>query len=165
MDAAAADQRSRGRPQAREMSRPGTWWVAPSLCGVVLVPLLPIILLAPYNRHASVIWDFADSPDTVTVMPWTSSNILGVAFDIAGRLHIREVARGGLLAAKEPENPDGFTDALIRVELDGTCTESMSEGLVAPTGLAIGPDDTLHVFNVGVMPGTGQILRITLIEE
>ena len=42
----------------------------------------------------------------------------------------------------------------------------MSDGLVAPTGMTVGPDGTIYVANFGVFPDSGrpngQVLRISM---
>jgi hypothetical protein len=92
------------------------------------------------------------------------TNILDIGFDAAGRLYVLEIAQAGLLQAEsdDPEQPGDFTGALIRVGADGTQTTIMSDGLVAPTGMTMGPLGALYVANFGVMPGMGQVLKLTV---
>ncbi len=74
------------------------------------------------------------------------TNIVDLAFDRQGHLLVLEIAKNGL-------NSNDPTGALIRVESDGTRTELMSDGLVAPTGLAVAVDGSVYVSNFGVFPG------------
>ena len=126
----------------------------------------------PFQIGAARVWRVEDADGDgdvleegeMTVAYTGFTNIVDIAFDVDGRLLVLEVAKDGLLAAEDPENPSGFTGALIRVAEDGSQTEIMSDGLVAPTGLEVGPDDAIYVANFGVMPGMGEVLRITLME-
>lgn len=126
----------------------------------------------PFQVGAARVWRLMDSNDDgdaldegeMMVHASGFTNILDIAFDPDGHLYVLEIAKGGLLAAEDPENPEGFTGALIRLEDDGSQTEVMSDGLVAPIGLEIGPDGTIYVANFGVMPGMGQILEISVME-
>jgi hypothetical protein len=91
------------------------------------------------------------------------TNIIDLAFDGRGRLLVLEIAKNGLLS-------DDPTGALIRVGRDGRKQTLASDGLVTPTGLAIGPHGAFYVSNFGIfpgtdptggqLPGTGQVVRI-----
>lgn len=94
------------------------------------------------------------------------TNITGVAFDAAGRLHVLQIGNG--LAG--PGGPPLLAPGrLIRVEADGSRTV-IYENLYYPYGLAIGPDGAAYVTNNGIVPGPipqafpdgGQVLRISL---
>ena len=76
------------------------------------------------------------------------TNIIDIAFDPRGRLHVLEIAKNSLLS-------DDPTGALIRVNRNGSRTTVASDGLVSPGGLAIGPSGRILVSNCGVCPGTG----------
>lgn len=127
----------------------------------------------PFEIGAAQVWRVMDMNDDgdaldegeMTVFASGLTNIVDIAFDADGDLYVLEVAKDGLLAAEDPENPSGFTGALIHVAADGTQTEVMSEGLVAPTGLLIDADGSIYVANFGVMPTMGQILQITPVAE
>lgn len=82
------------------------------------------------------------------------TNIIDIAFDRRGRMLVLEIFKNGLTSG----DPTG---ALIRVEKDGSRTEIASEGLVTPTGVAIGRDGSYYVSNKGsALPGEGEVLRI-----
>jgi sugar lactone lactonase YvrE len=49
---------------------------------------------------------------------------------------------------------------LIRVDHDGTCTTIASDGLLAPTSVAINRDGRLYVSNRGIFPSAGDVLWI-----
>ena len=48
---------------------------------------------------------------------------------------------------------------LYRLESDGTKTPVVTD-LIAPGGLAFGPDGAIYISNRSVFPGTGEVLRI-----
>jgi hypothetical protein len=81
------------------------------------------------------------------------TNIIDLAFDKDGNLYVLEIAKEGLL--KQP----GF-GALIKVDPQGSQTELASEGLVAPTGLAIGSDGAIYISNFGIFAGQGEIIQL-----
>lgn len=94
------------------------------------------------------------------------TNIIGVAFDAAGRLYVLQIGDGFAGPGGPPLLPPG---RLIRVEADGARTV-IYENLYYPGGLAIGPDGAAYVTNNSIVPGPvpgafpegGQVLRITL---
>lgn len=88
-----------------------------------------------------------------TVFAKGFTNIIDVAFDRHGRLLVLEIFKNGLTSG----DPTG---ALIRVEKDGTKTEIASEGLVTPTGIAVGRDGSYYVSNKGTRVNVGEVLRI-----
>ncbi len=85
------------------------------------------------------------------------TNIMDVAFDSMGNMYVLEMAAGGLLNAQT--DPRG---QLIKVAPDGTRSTIAMDGLVLPTGMTVGPDDAIYVSNFGVMPGIGEVVRITM---
>lgn len=82
------------------------------------------------------------------------TNIIDLAFGPDGHLYVLEIVKDGLLSGE-------ITGALIRVEADGSHTEIASEGLVAPTGLAIANDGAIYISNFGIFPGAGQVVKLT----
>jgi hypothetical protein len=72
-----------------------------------------------------------------------------------GLLYVLEIATNSLLSGD-------LTGALIRVNHDGSQDVIASEGLVAPGGLAFGPDGAAYVTNFGIFPGEGQVVRIEI---
>ena len=81
------------------------------------------------------------------------TNIIDIAFDGRGRLHVLEIAKNGLLSGD-------LTGALIRVNKDGSRRTLASKGLVAPGGFVIAADGGFYVTNNGVFADTGQVVRI-----
>jgi sugar lactone lactonase YvrE len=82
------------------------------------------------------------------------TNVIDLAFGRDGRLYVLEIAHNGLLS-------NDLTGALIRVDRDGSHRTVLSDGLVAPAGLAIRGDDA-YVSNCGVCAGNGTVLRVPL---
>jgi sugar lactone lactonase YvrE len=83
------------------------------------------------------------------------TNIIDIDFGPDGSLYVLEIDANGLATP-------GSDAALIRVSPDGTRTIVASAGLVAPTGVVIGPDGAAYVSNFGIFPGIGQVVRISL---
>lgn len=85
------------------------------------------------------------------------STIIDLAFGPDGALYVLELTTNGLLAAEFDEDLRG---ARHRVE-DGVTTVVMGadDGLVAPGGIAFGPDGDLYVTNLSVFP-FGEVLRV-----
>ncbi|MBE9201531.1 MULTISPECIES: ScyD/ScyE family protein [unclassified Nodularia (in: cyanobacteria)] len=76
--------------------------------------------------------------------------ITGLAFDPQGSLYVLQFASEGILSGN---------GALIKIDPDGTRTTIASDGLIAPTGLAIGTDGSIYVSNKSVLPGQGEVLK------
>jgi hypothetical protein len=85
------------------------------------------------------------------------TNIIDVAVAEDGTLYALSFDIDGILNA-------GPFGGLYRIESDGSATLLVSEGLVAPTGLAIGPDGAFYISNLGVTPDAGQVLRFVVPE-
>jgi len=81
------------------------------------------------------------------------TNIIDLQFDPSGHLYVLEIAQNGLL---DPTSPG----ALIRVERDGTQATVISDGLVAPGGLAIDGRGRIFVTNHSTEAGTGEIDQV-----
>jgi hypothetical protein len=88
-----------------------------------------------------------------TVYAGGFTNIIDIAFDRRGRLIVLEIFKNGLLSG----DPTG---SLLRIDRHGARTEIASAGLVTPTSVAVGEDNTLYVSNKGTHAGAGEVLRI-----
>jgi hypothetical protein len=94
-----------------------------------------------------------------TVFAGGFTAIIDLAFGKDGSLYVLQFATGPFL---------GGPGALIKVAPDGTRTTILSEGLIAPTSVAIGRDGDAYVSNCGVFPGsgpfpcTGHVLKVDL---
>jgi hypothetical protein len=84
------------------------------------------------------------------------TNIIDIEFCPSdGLLYVLEIATNGLLS-------NDLTGALIRVNHDGSRDVIASAGLIAPGGLAFGPDGAAYVTNFGIFSGAGQVVRIPI---
>ena len=83
------------------------------------------------------------------------TNITDIAFGPDGSLYVLEFATNGMLSG----DPAG---ALKRVKRNGTVETVVSEGLVAPTGLAIDRKGHAYISNFGALAGAGQVVRVKL---
>lgn len=89
---------------------------------------------------------------------WTTgfTNIIDLAFGPDGSLYVLEIAANGLLAGEQGD----IFGALIRIESNGERTTLASQGLVFPTGLAIGPDGTIYLSANGTSAADGQVVHL-----
>jgi hypothetical protein len=81
------------------------------------------------------------------------SSILGIDFAADGSLYVLEMFTNGQLSG----SPVG---RVVHVATDGTRTTIAREGLILPTGIAVGPDQAVYVSNFGVSGTMGQVVRI-----
>ena len=88
------------------------------------------------------------------------TNVIDVVTDADGTLYVLEFIKGGMLSA-DPANPATLEGQLTRIAPDGTRTVIASEGLIAPTGLAVDSEGNLYVAVFGVAGTMGQVWRIT----
>jgi hypothetical protein len=94
------------------------------------------------------------------------TQIIGLDFDSEGNLYVLEFSANGLpyIPPAAPTNnlDPAFTGALIQVSPDGVRRTLIGpgEGLVAPGGLSVGPDEAVYVSNFGTTVGTGQVIRV-----
>jgi hypothetical protein len=87
------------------------------------------------------------------------TNIIDVALAPDGSLYVLEFNRGGMLSI-DPADPATLEGQLTRIAPDGTREVVASEGLIAPTGLAIAADGSPHVAVFGVVGNMGQVWRL-----
>jgi len=86
------------------------------------------------------------------------SSITDLSFGADGSLYVLEYDANGMRVP-------GNTGALTRLGADGTRDTIFSEGLIGPTGLAIGSDGAFYVSNRGNEVGLGEVLRIAPVPE
>lgn len=110
----------------------------------------------PFPAGGANVYTVADGGEP-TVLLDGFTNISDIAVEDDGTIWVLEIAANSLLA----EAPAG---ALTKVSPDGTREVVLSEGLIMPTGVAIGPDGNLYITNCGVCPGGGHILSLSLAE-
>ncbi len=82
------------------------------------------------------------------------TNVIDLEFDAAGNLYVLELDTNGLLA---PE----AAGRLARVNAGtGVVQTIVSEGLVMPGGMTIGPDGAIYISNYSTAPGAGVVVRV-----
>jgi hypothetical protein len=120
----------------------------------------------PFPTGAASVWRVPTGGGAPVEYASGFTNIIGLAFDAAGRLYVLQIGDGFAGPGGPPLKSPG---RLIRVDTDGTRTV-IYENLFYPGGVAIGPDGAAYVTNNGIVPGRipqafpdgGQVLRISL---
>jgi hypothetical protein len=87
------------------------------------------------------------------------TNIIDIALAPDGSLYVLEFNRGGILNIN-PANPATLEGQLTRIAPDGERSVYASEGLIAPTGLAVDSDGNPYVAVYGVLGNMGQVWKI-----
>jgi len=115
----------------------------------------------PFVPGAAKVWRIAEGEEP-EVYAEGFTNIIELAFDDEGNLFVLQITANGLLNVN-PEDPATFAGALYKVGTDGSVSEmtEVSNHLVTPAGMAFGPDGALYISNYGLMPGMGEILKVT----
>ncbi len=111
----------------------------------------------PFPVDGARVYKVTPGSTTPQVYAEGFTNIIDVTFK-NGNLYVLELVEDGLLQAGSPDG--NLTGALIRVAPDGTKTTIPSDGLIAPGGMAIGPDGAIYVSNKSIFAGEGELLRI-----
>lgn len=114
--------------------------------------------LASITTGMANVWRVPADGSPATVFATGFTAIIDLAFMPDGSLLVLEIFKNGLLAG---ELYGDMTGSLIHIMADGTRMEMMSDGLVAPGGLAVGPDGSVYVSNYSIFPGMGEVLRIS----
>jgi sugar lactone lactonase YvrE len=113
----------------------------------------------PFLKGTARVSMINDRPNaTPQVVADGFTNIIDLAVGKDGSLYVLEIAKDGLLAAGE----SAPTGQLTRISPGGGRTVLMSDGLVAPGGLTIGPDNALYVSNYGTFADKGEVIQIPL---
>lgn len=107
----------------------------------------------PFPVGGANVYRVPASGGTPQVFAGGFTNIIDIAFGSDGSLYVLEITANGLLS-------NDLTGALIRVHPDSSRETVASDGLVAPGGVAVGPDGALYVSNFSIFPGAGQVVRI-----
>ena len=112
--------------------------------------------LASITTGEANVWRVPADGGTPEVYATGFTAIIDIAFMPDGSLLVLEIFKNGLIAG---EFMGDMTGRLVHVMLDGSQME-MSEGLVAPGGLAVGQDGSIYVTNYSIFPGAGEVVHI-----
>ena len=86
------------------------------------------------------------------------TNVVDLAFDKSGGLYVLEYDADRILSGSD-------AGALIYVSPNGQTRTTITDDLIAPTGLAIGSDGDIYISNNGFIAGQGEVLRISVEED
>ena len=111
----------------------------------------------PFTPGAARIYRVTPAGE-VTVSYEGFTTITDIAFGGDGDLYVLQLDNDGLARP-------GVGGSLIRVGADGTRHTIYSDGLITPTGLAIGADGAFYVTNFSAAAGRGEVLRIAEVPE
>lgn len=111
----------------------------------------------PFPQGGANIYRINPSNNQVDTYVTGFTNVVDLKFDDQGNLYVLEYAANSLLSG----NPAG---ALIRLSPNGERQTLLSDtdGLLSPTGLAIGKDGYIYLSNNGDAAGKGQIIRVAV---
>lgn len=112
----------------------------------------------PFPVDAARVWRVPRQGGTPEVYAEGFTNVIDLTFDAAGNLYVLELNENGLLQAGAP----GGTahGALIRVAPDGTTEQLLDTELLAPGGLAFGPDGALYISTNSIFVDEGVLVRV-----
>jgi sugar lactone lactonase YvrE len=107
----------------------------------------------PFPVGGASVWRVPTQGGAPEVHESGFTNIIDVAFGHDGSLYVLEFAKNGLLAGP----PAG---RLTRIAPGGVRSVIAENGLIAPGGVAIGPDGGIYLTNFGTSAGGGQVVRV-----
>lgn len=111
----------------------------------------------PFVPGDARVWRLTPSGGSLVAEGFT--NIIDVAIDSRDNLYVLEMYENGLLGA-DSSNASTMAGALIKVAPDGSKTKVQVDGLISPTGMALGPDDSIYISNNGLSTGKGEVIRV-----
>ncbi len=103
----------------------------------------------PFLPGSAVIYRVAPGGGAPTVYATGFTAVTDFDFGLDGSLYVVQFASGPFLSGP---------GSLERVARDGT-RSTVAAGLIAPTGVAVGPDGAVYVTNRGPFVGGGEVLR------
>jgi hypothetical protein len=104
----------------------------------------------PFPVDGANVYGVTDDPEVQDVIEEGFTTGMALARR-EGELYVLELARNGLLSGSP-------TGALVRVREDGTRADLLTEHLVLPGGMDVTPSGAIHITNMTLMPGEGQLL-------
>ncbi len=116
---------------------------------------------APFFRGASTIYRVPSQGGSATPYVTGLTAVVDMAFDRKGTLYIVEIASGFVPPPGGSGDPGVGTGRLLRKPKNGA-PQVVLDNLVFPAGVAIGPDGAIYLSRFGVVPGGGEVLRVTV---
>ncbi|MFN5515351.1 MAG: ScyD/ScyE family protein [Cyanobacteriota bacterium] len=109
----------------------------------------------PFPVGGASVFRVDPTDGSISVFASGFTNIIDLVFDPFNNLYVLENAANSLLSG----DPSG---ALIRIRPNGARKPLLTgaEGLISPTGVALGPDNYLYLANQGDGAGQGQLIRL-----
>ncbi len=114
----------------------------------------------PFPKGGARVYKVPADGGTPQVYASGFTNIISLALGPDGSLYVLEITKNGLANAN-PKDPSTLAGELIRIAPDGTRTVVASNGLVVPTGVAVDKDGNIYISNFGILPGRGEVVRIS----
>jgi hypothetical protein len=110
----------------------------------------------PFPVGSANIYRVPPDGGTPEVFATGFTNIIDITFDADGNLYVLEIDADSILFGE----PVGLGD-LLRISPGGERTQVASD-LLVPAGVAIARDGAIYVTIMGVFPGQGQVIRISV---
>lgn len=111
----------------------------------------------PFHRGSSPVLRVESDGSGVETFASGFTAVVDVAFDAGGALYVLEVASG--YSGVGPLNPGLGAGRLLR-KCPGADATLLLDGLVFPSGVAIGPDGAAYLTNRGTSANAGEVLRL-----
>ena len=112
---------------------------------------------APFTAGAANIYHLAADGTLLNTLTGFT-DITDIAFGTDGALYVLEFDADGIIGGSN-------NGALIKIGLSGVRETIFSDGLIAPTGLAIGADNALYVTAFSPAAGIGRVFQLTAVPE
>ena len=112
---------------------------------------------APFTAGAAKIYHLAADGTLLNTLSGFT-DLTDLAFGGDGSLYALEFDADGIIGGSN-------NGAVIKIGSDGTRQTLFSEGLIAPTGLAVGRDNSLFVTTFSPVAGIGQVLQLSAVPE
>ncbi|MGI9252790.1 MAG: ScyD/ScyE family protein, partial [Thermomicrobiales bacterium] len=114
----------------------------------------------PFPHGGAMIWSVGDDGRPAPLAEGFT-NIIDLAWALDGSLYVLEWNRDSMLGI-DPANMKTLEGRLVRISPSGQQTTVATDGLIAPAGLAIGPDGMIYVTVFGGSAGMGEVVRFPM---
>ena len=112
----------------------------------------------PFFQGTSSVWRLNADGSSAEVYAAGFTAAVDLAVSASYDLYVLEIATGHA-GPFPPPNPGLGAGRLVR-QCDGGTPEVLLDGLVFPTGVALGPDDAVYLTNHGTSATDGEVLRL-----